>query len=322
MTSADPQPAEPAPAHLIAIDWGTSSLRAALMDAQGGILDRIAAPDGIMFTRGRSFEAIFDGLFGPWRVRHPEAAILASGMIGSRQGWVEAPYCACPAGFGELAAALAWHELADGARIGFVPGLRTTEQGIPDVMRGEEIQVFGALRQLGREDGMFILPGTHSKWVRVESGRIVAFRTFMSGEMFGVLRRHSILGRLMPGGNEGEADAFVPEAFDAGCALAMEGGEGALLNLLFSVRTQGLFGRYQPEELPSYLSGLLIGEEIREALALFGAMPAQVHLVGRGDLATSYGRGLALRDIEGVALDAGLTFAGLLALADTAGLAR
>lgn len=298
---------------VIAIDWGTSSLRAALLAPDGAIVERIASPDGIMFANGRRFEDIFHALFGDWIARHPRAAVLASGMIGSRQGWVEAPYIACPAGFQDLARGLVFVEVEGLAKVGFVPGLSMEhDDGVPDVMRGEETQVFGALASLGVSEGVFVLPGTHSKWVRVAGGRIAGFRTFMTGEMFDVLRRHSILGRLMP--ENGPKGGEPGEAFDLGCDMSAS---GKLLHHLFSVRSRGLLGKTPPEQLADYMSGLIIGEEVREAKTFFTEAPSPVYLVGRGDLAGLYRRALAHYDLSSAALDDGVTFAGLFALART-----
>ncbi len=292
---------------LIALDWGTTSLRAALMAPDGTVLDRVATPDGIMAAAGRSFPAIFATVAGPWLAAHPGIAALASGMIGSRQGWVEAPYASCPAGFAQLADALAWAE-AGGTRVGFVPGLSWRDG---DVMRGEETQIIGALAALGVDHGVFVLPGTHSKWAVVEAGQVVAFRTFMTGEVFATLRRHSILGRLMP-----EADPpFDPDAFTAGCRRA---GDGAILHALFSARTESLFGRLGPAALPSYLSGLLVGEEVREALQL--APVRTVYLVGSPALAAPYSHALSLHGVAQGVVDADVAFTGLHAMARAAGL--
>ncbi|MBN8944141.1 MAG: 2-dehydro-3-deoxygalactonokinase [Rhizobiales bacterium] len=302
----------PAPArHLILIDWGTSSLRAALVDGRGAILDRLDAPQGIMATQGRPYGQIFAEVFGPWLALYPEATALASGMIGSRQGWVEAPYASCPAAFTDLAGAIVWHQVETGTALGFVPGISHVDQaGVPDVIRGEEIQVFGALSAFSLVDGLFVLPGTHSKWIEVEGGRIVRFRTFMTGEVYALLRRHSILGRLMPEAEDGAAD---PAAFADGCVAA--GGEGALLHALFGVRTLGLFGHMTVAQLPDYLSGLLIGEEVRAALAALGARPRQVHLICRSDLAERYRLCLAARDIDVSICGDDVTYGGLFALA-------
>lgn len=298
--------------HVIAIDWGTSSLRAALMAPDSSILDEIASPDGIMFADGRSFEEIFRSLFAKWIALVPHAEVIASGMIGSRQGWIEAPYIACPAGFGDLAGALSFVDVAGMARVGFVPGLSVEHaDGMPDVMRGEETQVFGALASLGISSGVFVLPGTHSKWVRVQQRRITGFCTFLTGESFDVLRRHSILGRQMS--EQPLAAELTGEAFDLGCELSRV---GHVLHHLFSVRSRSLFGRTPPSALPDYLSGLLIGEEIREAKALFGQSDGgQVHLIGRSDLASRYKRALAHYGIEASVIDPGVTFAGLFSVA-------
>jgi 2-dehydro-3-deoxygalactonokinase len=291
-----------AASHLVAIDWGTTSLRAVLMDASGAILDRLHAADGIMAMQGRDYHDVFATLFGPWLGRAPEAVVLASGMVGSRQGWVEAAYVPCPADFAGIAGGIAWQELSAGRRIGFVPGLSIgSATATPDVMRGEEVQVFGALGLSGKTGGVFVLPGTHSKWVSVEGERITGFHTMMTGELYGVLRRHTILGRLMPA--EGEP-AFDETAFDEGCRLSLGDAAGAILNRLFSARTRGLFDQLVPEALPSYLSGLLIGEEVREARALLGgALPAHVDLICREDLARSYRRCLALVGVESAVIE-------------------
>lgn len=293
--------------HLIAIDWGTTSLRAVLMDADGAILDRLNSADGVMAMAGRDYAAVFETLFGPWLDRWPNATILASGMVGSRQGWREAPYVACPASFADLARGIVAVPVGARGVIGLAPGLvNRVADGAPDVMRGEEAQVFGALSLTGGEAGVFVLPGTHSKWVSVADSRIVGFQSFMTGELYGLLRNHSILGRLMPQNGE---TPFAQPAFEAGCAVAMNDPAGALLHRLFSARTQGLFGRFAAEELPSYLSGLLIGEEVREALWLLGERPAlPVQLICRADLALPYRLALSLAGLDcGLIEDAAFT---------------
>ena len=289
---------------LIALDWGTTALRAALMASDGTVLDRVATADGIMAAGGRGFADIFAAVTARWR--GPGVTALASGMIGSRQGWVEAPYAPCPASLAGLAGAIAWTEAA-GTRIGFVPGLTWQDQ---DVMRGEEVQIAGALARLGVADGTFVLPGTHSKWAVVAGGVVTRFRTFMTGEVFAALRGHSILGRLMAAGDP----PFDPDAFDAGCRRARE--SGAPLHDLFSARTEGLFGRRSPEALVSYLSGLLVGEEVREAVG----DSAAVTLVCSPALAAPYARALSLHGVAHSVLDGDVAFAGLHAIARAAGL--
>ena len=291
--------------HLIAVDWGTSSLRAALMAPDGTVLDRRAGADGVMAMAGRVYADVLADLVGPWHSGHPDAPILLSGMVGSRQGWREAPYVACPAGAADLVAGLTAVEAGPLGRAFIVPGLsHAPPGGAPDVIRGEEVQVFGALRRLGVASGLFVLPGTHSKWALVEGGRVVRFHTFMTGEVYGLMRRHSILGRLMPETEEAPGETPDMAAFDRGAAAALDG--GAPLNALFSARTLGLFGALPAAALPGYLSGLLIGEEVREALALAGDRPAAVHLIAEPHLAALYARvldrlGIASRAVEDAA---------------------
>ena len=233
-------------------------------------------------------------------------------MAGSRQGWVEAPYCPCPASMADVARHVAWIERG---RIAIVPGL-TCEQllpapaaglaSVPDVMRGEEAQVFGALQRLNLRDAVVVLPGTHSKWVRVEDRRVTTFRTFMTGEFYALLRQHSILARTLPP-DDGTLD---PQAFDAGVAMA--GHDAGLLHNAFQARTLGLFDRMPPQALPSYLSGLLIGEELRHQSLEAGQT---VVIVGAPTLTLRYERALALQGVAATTLGSEATWQGLHAIA-------
>ena len=244
-------------AKLIGLDWGTTSCRAYLVGADGAVLDRQVDGPGILKVDGH-FGAWLDSMIGGWIATHGATPIILSGMVGSRQGWKEAPYAACPAGANDIVKALArieWSELS----IGLVPGLATENDGMPDVMRGEETQIFGALWLSGASNGLFLLPGTHSKWAEVREGRIVSFRTFMTGEVFGALKDHTILGRLMKDG--GDITAFT-RGVREGAGL---GSAGALLNRVFATRTYGLTEKLSAAALADYLSGLLIGAEVAEA---------------------------------------------------------
>lgn len=250
-----------AAAAFVAVDWGTSSLRGALLGADGQVIEERPFPRGIMTVAPGGFPAVFSECFGDWLARS-SGLCLVSGMAGSRQGWREAPYCGCPAGFDEVAQSLAWIDAPPtGWRIAMVPGLSCEQasgagHSVPDVMRGEEVQIFGAMRLAGLRDGVFVLPGTHSKWARVEDGRITGFSTFMTGEVFALLSQHSILSKTIA-----VDTAFDDAAFGQGVALA-QGGDG-LLHHAFSARTLSLFGRMEAGPLASYLSGLVIGEELR-----------------------------------------------------------
>ena len=300
-----------APTALIALDWGTSSLRGARLDASGAVLEERAFPRGILSVEPGGFPAVFAAHFGDWmalmQASGAQPLCLISGMAGSQQGWVEAPYCPCPAGLAEVAAQLQWVDAQ--RRIAIVPGLRCEAAGVPDVMRGEETQVFGALQLLGEQDafeGLFVLPGTHSKWVTVKGARIEHFTTLMTGEFYALLRHHSILARTLPA-EDGELDEG---AFDAGVALALTG--GSLLHHAFSVRSLALFNRLPAAHAPSYLSGLVIGEELRSR-QLVG--DEQVVLVGEPALTERYRRALALCGVQARSLDAHATWRGLHDLA-------
>jgi 2-dehydro-3-deoxygalactonokinase len=299
--------------HLVAIDWGTSSLRAALLDRHGQVLEERSSADGILSIATHAFASFFVAQFDHW-MRTTGTICLISGMAGSRQGWIEAPYCPCPANLANVARQLAWIEPG---RIAIVPGLRcepavtgSLPDPAPDVMRGEETQVFGALHLLGLRDATLVLPGTHSKWVRVENGRIMTFRTFMTGEFYALLRQHSILARTLPADDR----ALDPQAFDAGVAMAQHG--AGLLHNAFQVRTLGLFDRKPPESLPSYLSGLLIGEELRHQTLEPGQT---VVIVGAPALTQRYERALASRGVATSALGSEATWQGLHAIAQHLG---
>lgn len=246
---------------LISVDWGTSSLRAYLVTAQGSVLGRIETADGILSVTGAAFEATLEAALAPWTRDHGRLPAIMSGMIGSRQGWIEADYLRCPAGIAEITARLAMVPNGAGRTIALVPGLDTLDaDGLPDVMRGEETQILGALALAGRREGRFVLPGTHSKWATAHDGAIAAFRTYMTGEVYGALKDHTILGRTM------SAEHGSGEGFAAGLAAARRGAGGSsLLARLFSVRTLGLAGLLAPAEAADYLSGLLIGEELLDA---------------------------------------------------------
>ena len=280
---------------LIGIDWGTSTLRAYLMTGAGEIRDTVVKAAGILHVPDGDFERVFEECVGPWLAPGGDIAVIACGMIGSRQGWVEAPYVSCPAGTSELAANLTPVRTRSGATLWLVPGImRLDENGIPDVARGEETQMIGSLEANDVGEHLFVLPGTHTKWAIARDGRITWFATFMTGELFGLLCRHSILGRLMEDGGD-DAEAFRR---GRGRAAQDAGGSGGLLNRLFSVRTLGLFGEVPKTGLRSYLSGLLIGSEIGAAKEVLGAelggSPGPVTVIGGSGLAAQYSEALRL----------------------------
>ncbi len=265
---------------LLGIDWGTSSLRVYRIGTAGRVLERRRGDAGILRIADGAFEEALRGLAGDWIDASDALPLVACGMITSRHGWVETPYLPCPAGLEELARELRFHRLSNGRSIAFVAGVRSVDaEGVPDFMRGEETQVLGALEDRGT--ATLLLPGTHSKRVRVEAGRIRGFTTALTGELYGVLRRHSILGRGM------EGDGFDRTAFELG---VRRGAAGDLPHLLFTVRSLGLAGALPPAALPSYLSGLLIGAELAGGPEL--PTDEEILLVGEPHLCDRYATAL------------------------------
>lgn len=296
---------------LIGLDWGTTSCRAYLLEADGAPLARLTDGPGILKIEPGGFGAWLDSMIGGWIATHGAVPVVLSGMIGSRQGWREAPYAACPAGADDLVARLVRFE-HDRLALALAPGLSCENEGMPDVMRGEETQILGALTLSGREDGLFLLPGTHSKWAQVAGGRIVSFRTFMTGEVFGALKDHTILGRLMRAGEDAEAFA---RGVAEGAAL---GSAGALLNRLFATRSYGLMGRLGEGALSDYLSGLLIGAEVAAAAA--GCPRGSVTIIASAALAQRYADALHLLGRGSTLAPADCVAAGHWRLARAAGL--
>jgi 2-dehydro-3-deoxygalactonokinase len=240
----------------IGLDWGTTSFRAYLVDKGGEVTDQVSAPEGILAVKGGAFEQALESRIAKWDKALP---IVASGMITSRQGWVELPYVDCPAGPADLAKALQAKTLASGRTVHFLTGLHLASPTLGhDVMRSEETQVFGAM-DTGASH--FVTPGTHSKWIDVEGSKIINFATYVTGETFAVMKAHSILGRLMANDVDDQA------SFLKGVDIAFSDPAGLLHNL-FSTRSLGLYNAIAPEHLSSYLSGLIIGAEVAHAVSM------------------------------------------------------
>ncbi|MBV9741969.1 MAG: 2-dehydro-3-deoxygalactonokinase [Hyphomicrobiales bacterium] len=272
------------PARCIVLDWGTTNFRALLVEAGGAILDRVEAQDGIQSVPKGKFEAVLTRNIADWRSAYPALPIYAAGMITSRNGWIETPYVEAPANAEALAAAIKWVKLAGGGLIGFLPGL--TDKSVkpfPDVMRGEETQLVG----FGLEREMtVVLPGTHSKWARVGGGRIQCFRTFVTGEVFSVLSRHSFIAQLAKPQPEPNWNAF-----SMGLEASQDTQAGGLLSNLFSVRTGWLAGKLTPAETSDFLSGLVVGMEFREAREMGWFRPGEgVGIIGGDPLVEVYRR--------------------------------
>ena len=289
---------------LIGGDWGTSNLRVFRYVEGGLIAQTRSAPTGIMAVGGDGFEGAYRALVSDWLAEGPVPSLLC-GMVGSRQGWIETPYAACPADMAAMADKVERADCDFGA-VHILPGLSVEEfelDGRHDVLRGEETQIFGAAHAEGDDAEaaeIIVTPGTHSKWAVVERGRINDFTTYMTGELFAVLKAHSILGRLM------EGDAHDADAFALGVGRSMV--DPVLTRLLFSVRAEGLFNAVAPSALSAYLSGLLIGAEVAAGLSSSGA--EAVTLIGEPGLTSLYVDALAICGVDDVKQVSGETAVG------------
>ena len=303
---------------LIGLDWGSTSLRAWLIALDGIVLaERGSGKGASTLTEYTAFVTAFDELTLEWRTAHPGLPVLACGMVGSSHGWLDVPYARCAAGQAELAAGMA--RVSNGPHI--VPGLMFDEAGQPpDLMRGEETQILGALHVEPKliEASCIVLPGTHSKWAQVADGLVTRFSTYMTGELYALLRQHSVLGRLIP-----SEPAEDPDAFLEGVDAAHQHGEEGLSHQLFAVRTLGVTQRMRAGALADYLSGLLIGHEIQSGLAwrAQAGLPEQpLVLVGEPRLCARYAQALAHVRVPASRVLDNVAPAGLLAVARAAGL--
>ncbi len=315
MTGARATPAFGHDGGLIALDWGTSSLRAWRLSATGAVLDARQQDWGIMHLPEGGFPAAFAAVTRDWQSPGHGLPAIACGMVGSRQGWREVPYLPTPAGLDQLSAELLSLDTGAGTVLHLVPGvLETNDPQAPDVMRGEETQAMGAAAWLGG-DALLVMPGTHSKWASLRDGRLVSFRTMMTGELFALLRQHSILGR-------GQAEAAQVTA--AAQAAAFESGvlaahtHGAFARL-FSTRALTLTGGLEPGCVSDYLSGLLIGEELRLASAELAAA-VRIAITGEASLRERYVRAFAVIGAATPERIADSALDGLLRIASAAGL--
>ncbi len=296
---------------LVAIDWGTTAARAYGLDARGAVVAAHRAPIGIQQVQDARFAEALDALLGD--LRDAAAPRIACGMIGSRQGWREAPYIDCPAHLADLANGLV---PVPAGRLAIVPGVRTRDMyGVPDVMRGEETQIAGAIGA-HEERVLCVMPGTHSKWACVEAGRIVDFMTYMTGEMWSVLLQHSILGRLAA-----PPVAEIGPGFARGAARGL--GPGSLSHDMFGARTLVLMDELPGADVADWLSGLMIGREIRNARTWahrHGYDGARVRVVGADALVARYAAAMREADILVDVADPDAAAHGLWRIAAQAGL--
>jgi 2-dehydro-3-deoxygalactonokinase len=281
-------------ARLIALDWGTTALRAWLLGDDGRVLDTHARDSGLLSVTADTracdytthYEKVFTDACGAWLRAHPGLPAIACGMVGSAQGWREAGYLTVPTELSFDAASLTRVPHEHGV-LHLVPGLRMQPDGqaAGDVMRGEETQLVGVLDLLPESGELLvILPGTHTKWVNIAAGQVVSFTTAMTGELYGLLMEHGILARTATASAHGDDDSAFARGLDADTSRGIS-------TALFGARALVLDGALDPGVLPDYVSGLLIADEIRHLLpAVRGRQ--RIILCGKPDLCRRYATAL------------------------------
>lgn len=282
----------------IAVDWGTSHLRAWLMRGDGSIMERRQSADGMGTLDRAGFEPALQSLCGDVL----PAPVLACGMVGSRQGWAEAPYATVPCVPPSAQTATVAPTLQPGLSVRILPGVKQVSPA--DVMRGEETQIAGYLATNPGFDGVICLPGTHTKWAHISAGEIVSFRTAMTGEMFALLSTHSVLRHSV-------GDGWDDAAFATGVDQAISRPEG-LAAALFSLRAEGLLDGLDPDAARARLSGLLIGAELASMRPYW--LGQQVAMIGAQALSKAYATALTAQGVPVAQARAeDMTLAGLTA---------
>ncbi|WP_319531603.1 2-dehydro-3-deoxygalactonokinase [uncultured Cohaesibacter sp.] len=292
----------------VGIDWGTTNIRAYLLDASATILDRHSLARHIKDCNEEGWMNVFKKLVEGWDVTD-STPIIICGMAGSKFGWIEAPYAACPAGVSDLVAKSAHPEGIQ--NISILPGLCCKDaRGNHDVIRGEETQLLGLFEQSSMISRLICAPGTHTKWISAENFTVRDFHTTMTGELFGLLTEHSILAQSIAKSGSGE----IGTKFEDGVRMAAEG-DGLLANI-FKVRANGLFNELAPEDAGDFLSGILVGTDVFQEVSHLDHGLVSVPLIGPKPLSERYAKALGHFGIEGIVLDAEeLTVAGLASVA-------
>lgn len=292
----------------VGVDWGTTHRRAYVLDAAGVCVDSYADDQGALACKGR-FDPAFADLLQAVRVQ--PSRVVMSGMVGSALGWQEVPYLDAAVALYELPAHLARvKDCSSPVEPAIVPGYCVRDQfNQPDVMRGEETQLLGAW-SLGHLSGWFLLPGTHSKWVEIKDGRIVQLRTYMTGELYALLRQYGTLAAAA--GTQAGQPAWDPSAFAEGVHAARH---GTLGHLLFSARSRVVCGDMPATSASAYLSGLLIGGELHDVMrdSPGAAASATFKLIGSPELARHYQEAAAPLGLKFEMIDAQTAYIAALA---------
>ena len=313
-------------AELICVDWGSTNFRAFLLDADGDVLDSVSAEQGMLKLRKDEFEPFLLRNIDAWIKRQP-LPVLMAGMVGSQQGWYEADYVVCPAELAGLCSKLSMVPNQRGLKIALIPGMSAAGiSGQPDVMRGEEVQIFGMLSMLqsqGELDqhAVVCLPGTHTKWASVDHSnkgvlQVTNFSTQMTGEIHSVLLNHSILGRVRDSSCTSNEIDF--DSFDQGVSCSQKA--GGVLHQIFSARSRVLAKQLDAANVNSYLSGVLVGSEVEQMLNALADVTT-VYLVGSDSLCELYQRAIRHYQVNVVTVNGNKSsYKGMLAIAQQANL--
>ncbi len=291
----------------IAVDWGTTNLRAWGIDAHGKTVLSRDSTDGMSKLTAEQYPSTLRALMAETDAAGTE--VLVCGMAGARQGWMEAPYMDAPADLSQLAAATVAPNMPDGSyKVRILPGVCQRERGAEDVMRGEETQLLGLSALLPGYSGLIVMPGTHSKWATLDGTRLERFSSAMTGELFDVLRTHSVLRHSFAGDLD---TADREQGFDAGTEAGLSHPE-LLTAMLFKTRAAALLSGRSPAWCAGYLSGLLIGAEIGAQTVEHGSDP--IPLIGGARLTALYARAFSKKGVTTRIIDAtDATLAGLKA---------
>ncbi|AEF54964.1 2-dehydro-3-deoxygalactonokinase [Marinomonas posidonica] len=288
--------------NFIAVDWGTTNLRAFLMNQQGQIQAQRSSDKGMLKLSSDEFEKVLADLLDDWL--ESGLPIYMAGMVGSRGGWQEVPYQACPMPLDELANHLYWLTTSLPNQIAIVPGLQSQGvAGMADVMRGEETQLLGALdwlesQNLSREERVFCLPGTHCKWVQIEQGQVTGFSTAITGELFARLDDESSLVKGLP-----HTDELQVQAFQRGLKASRQA--GGILHQLFSARSRYVCGELAAHEVRDYLSGIVIGHDVNDTLSALPNKVKSILIIGSKALTERYQMALSEHDLNVDFMEAG-----------------
>ena len=277
--------------NFIIVDWGTSNFRAVLIDKKFSVVDSISTTDGMLSLKKEEFHPFLTKTLRAWIDEDINIKIYMSGMVGSINGWLETKYLTCSVSLSDLSNNLVKIPNIK-EHIYIVPGVKIQKDGLIDLMRGEEIQIFGAMKKLNLKDAVFILPGTHSKWVKLKDEKIVDFKTNMTGEVFSVMSTNTILAKSIG------SKVFNEKAFERGIELSLKN-EG-ILNHMFQARSQA--NNIGENGIYSFLSAIVIGSEIKQMYSLFS--PKSVVIVGTSALNDLYTKVLQKYGVQVDTIDA------------------